>query len=799
MLLPLSWLKEFVELDDVSASTLEQKLIECGFEVEETKNLGAEIENCVCGQITQITKHPDSDHLQICKLNCTEKFGTDIQIVTGAQNVFVGAVVPVALHGATLAGGIKIKSGKLRGQESHGMLCSGEELGIDENFFDGAGVDGILILPKNTPLGKDIKEVVGLNDIVFDVSITPNRPDTESIFGLAREVAAIFGKKVKHPPIFFNAQEADLPLDLQISNSTDCTKYIAQAVKDVRVEQSPVWLRQRLAKCGINAINNIVDITNYVLLELGQPMHAFDYAQIAGNKIVVRSAQDGEKITTLDEKTSVLTPKNLVIANQQEPMALAGVMGGAQSGVTATTTTIVFESAKFMRESVRKTSRALGIASESSHRFEKDVDEFTTSVALNRALNLVEMLKAGTVTTVQKSFQKGAPKNQPIRAQMSKINQILGIDVPQNTALDILTRLGFEIQQINADTFTATAPEFRKDVQGVADLAEEIIRLYGYCHIVPRLLTRTSITNGGLNSAQKIAQKTLQTLTAQGFNEIITYSLTNKKDLDILKLPTEAPERNFIALQNPLSEDLGILKTTLAFSTLNIITKNFKKGIESGRVFEFANVYFPKELPLASLPTEQKTICLGAWGAAENFFTLKGAIQNIADVFGVALKFEKAQKAFLHPNRTAQILCNGAVVGYIGQIGYDIAQNMSVTNQVFLAEINYAELCKHFNTTITYRAISRHPSIKRDLALVVDKSVTSGAVEDLIRQTAKRIESIKLFDVYEGAQLPDGKKSLAFNLQFAAAEEPLSHEEVDAQIKKILNRLSFALGATLRA
>ncbi|MBR2220559.1 MAG: phenylalanine--tRNA ligase subunit beta, partial [Clostridia bacterium] len=460
MLLPLSWLKEFVDIDGITPDELEKGLFESGFEVEEKKYLGAEIENCVVGQIKQITKHPDSDHLQICILDCTEKFGTEIQIVTGAQNVFMGAKVPVALHGACLAGGIKIKNGKLRGVPSNGMLCSGGELGITEDFYPNAGVDGILILPESTPLGADIRKVVGLDDWVFDISITANRPDAESILGIAREVATIFNKKINHPAIFYSAKEnLDFALNLDVQDTENCPKYLANVVQDIKIAPSPVWLRQRLIKCGAGAINNIVDITNYVRIELGQPMHAFDHEKLANHTIIVRAAKQGEVMTALDEKEYALSTKNLVIADANGAVALAGIMGGLESGVQESTKTIVFESAKFMRESVRKTSRALGLASDSSHRFEKGVDEYTTSLAMQRALHLVEALGAGVVTTTQKSFVASGAKNAPIKTTIEKINAILGIDVPAETIESILTRLGFEVDLEKNGNITATAPE----------------------------------------------------------------------------------------------------------------------------------------------------------------------------------------------------------------------------------------------------------------------------------------------------------------------------------------------------
>lgn len=798
MLLPLSWLKEFVDLEGISPEELETRLFESGFEVEEKKYLGEEIERCVVGEITKITKHPDSDHLQVCILNCGKEFGTEIQIVTGAQNVFEGSKVPVALDGSHLHGGVKIKSGKLRGVESNGMLCSGEELGITEDFFPNAGVNGILILPENIAVGQDIKKVVGLDDWVFDISITANRPDSENIFGMAREVSAILNRKIRQPQLIFTAHENfDIELNVKVEDKENCPKYLATVIDNIKVEPSPIWLRQRLIKCGINPISNVVDITNYVLLELGQPMHAFDYDLISGHTLVARPAKDGEKLETLDEKVSTLTAKNLVIADSEKPLALAGIMGGKQSGVSESTKIVALESAKFMRESVRKTSRALGISSDSSHRFEKGVDTFTTSLAMQRALNLFESLGVGRVTTCQKGIEVENENSKEIVTTTEKINSILGIEVPNEVIVDILRRLNFDVKE-NAGNLVVQTPLYRTDIEGVPDLAEEVIRIYGYKHITPKLLTDTHITKGGLNHKQSEELRAKRTLAGLGYHEIVTYSFCGEKDLDLLKLPSDARQRNFVKIQNPLTEDIAIMKTTLVAGTLNIITKNFKKGVESGKLFEIANIYFPKEQPMVNLPQELKTLSLGVWGQGQNFFTLKGEIESFADVFGITLKFERTQKSFLHPYRSANILIDDEVVGFMGQVAYDITENLSVTENTFVAELCFEKLYKHFRANYAYKAVSKHPSISRDLSLLAQSQLTNAEIEEVIYAGSKKVSSVKLFDVYTGESLPEGFKSMTYNLVFESGEEAITHEEVDAQIKKILGRLQHFLGVTMR-
>ena len=799
MKLPISWLKEYVDIEDISIKELEEKLISSGFEVDEIKFVGEEISNCVTGKITSIEKHADSDHLQICKLNCGE-FGEDIQIVTGAQNVFVGAIVPAALHGATLAGGVKIKNGKLRGVASNGMLCSGEELGITEDFYPNAGVDGILILPENTKIGLDIKDVVGLNDYVFDVSITANRPDCQSIIGLAREVCAIFNKKLKNPPVFFVPNEnSDKELSVEVQNQEVCTRYMATLCENVKIEKSPYIMAQRLIKCGINPINNIVDITNYILLELGQPMHAFDLRKLEGNKIVVRDAKQGEKIKTLDEKEFELSPNNLVIADAEKPVALAGVMGGLESGVMDDTTDIVFESAVFKRESVRKTSRGLGQASDSSHRYEKGIDTYTTEIAMKRALNLLEGLKAGKSTNISFDISAEERKTQIISTTYSAINNLLGIEVPNNVIADILERLNFNvISDKQAEELIVEVPPYRTDLDGMADLAEEVIRIYGYEHIVPRLLPTTFITDGGLNYEQKQKSRIKTFLTSLGFNEIITYSFFGEKDLDLFRFPRDAEERRFIRIQNPLTEDVEIMKTILAPSTVNILVKNIKKGNKEVRVFELANVYLPKELPIENFPNERMTLSLGVCGKGEDFYTLKGSVEALATLAGKELKFEKADKPYLHPTRSANIIMDGEVIGVMGQIRYEITEDLTINNEIFVAEIDFEKFTALANFEYVYKNISKYPSIKRDLALVVRDEITTGEVEEIIKQTGKKVSKIELFDIYEGEQVQSNHKSFAYHITFEADENPLTHEEVDSSIKKILYRLNEKLGVVIR-
>jgi len=799
MLVPLSWLKDYVDID-VTIDELEEKLFSSGFEVEEVKYLGEEVQNVVTGKITHIEKHQDSDHLQICILDCGDNYGREIQIVTGAQNVFEGAVVPVALDGSLLPGGIKIKKGKLRGVESNGMLCSGGELGITDDWIDGADVDGILILPETTPVGVDIKEIVGLDDYVLDISITANRPDCQSILGMAREVAVILNKKVKMPDMSYTAKpEAnDDEIKVSVEAFDLCPRYIAHYVKDVKIEKAPLWMRKRLALVGINSINNIVDITNFILMELGQPMHAFDLSTLQDKTICVRRANDKEKITTLDEKEFELSSNNLVICDSQKPVALAGIMGGLNSEIKDDTKDVVFESAKFARDSVRKTSRSLGQTSDSSAKFCKGVDEFTTQCAIKRALHLIEELDCGTVSATGFEQAKQLELTPTvINTTFAKINKVLGIEVPSDVIADILSRLEFEVK-VDGENITAIAPLYREDVFGHEDLAEEVIRIYGYDHIKPQLLKFAKVTNGGLTETQQFELKAKNALRMQGVYETITYSFYSTKDLDMLHFADDAAERNAIRIDNPISENYSIMCTTLVPNMVNTIIRNFRNGNDGGRFFEIANVYKAKQLPLTELPEEQRTLVIGAYGDNEDFFKVKGIIEGIADEFNVVFSYEKGEKPFLHPGITANILLDGEVIGYVGKLSHEVSEELSIIKPVFVAEINYAKLREKFHSTMRYAPISAFPEVTRDFAFVCDEAVTCGEIEDSIRKSCKNVTSIKLFDIFRSAQIGEGKKSMAFNVVISPENKALSDKDVEKMTNKILKDLEFKLGISLR-
>ena len=809
---PFSWLKDYVDID-VSAQELAEKLFSCGFEVEELSYLGEKISRVVVGQVKALTPHPDSDHMQICVVDCGEEYGRDLQIVTGAPNVYVGMKTPCALDGSTVVESNpavleknpdavkKIKKGKLRGVESFGMLCSGEELGINDDFYPGAEVDGLLDLAQDTPIGEDIKKVVGLDDWIFDISITANRPDCQCIYGIAREVAAVLKKPLKAPDFSYTAHTSNAnDVEVEVLAPDLCPRYVGHYVENVKEGVSPAWMRKRLALSGIRSISPIVDITNFVLLEMGQPMHAFDADDLGGRKIVVRRANNGEKITTLDEKEFTLNSENLVICDGNKPVALAGIMGGLNSEIKPTTKNVYFESAKFARDSVRKTSRALGQSSDSSSRFEKGVDAYTNEWGMARALHLIEELQCGTVTDIRRDVCAADLSPRMMTASIAKINALLGITVPNDEIQSILTRLQFK-PQIDGDTLTVEVPGYRDDIDGAPDLAEEIIRMYGYEHIQATFLEKASVTGGGLTDEQKRELHLKNALRVQGFSEAYNYSFYSPKDFDLMKLPEDAAERNAVKILNPISEDLSLMRTFLAPSMLGNAVRNIRRGNDEGRQFEVANVYVPNDTAAGEQPTEKQHVVLGVWGGNNDFFDMKGAIERIAEIFHLTFKYERAEKSYLHPGVSANVILNGECVGYLGELDPAIALSLGLDKKVYLAELDLATLQPVLDDAIRYENLPKFPAVKRDLALIVDETLTCAQIEEVLLHSCKYVTDAKLFDVYRGGQVPEGKKSMAFTLTFTpdtTAEKAFTPENLDNFVKKILGNLKFKLGIELR-
>ncbi|MGN0817838.1 MAG: phenylalanine--tRNA ligase subunit beta, partial [Candidatus Coproplasma sp.] len=747
----------------------------------------------------------EGTHLHVCKVDCG-KHGVK-QICCGADNVKKGIKAPVALPGATvyatakdhvtIEGVMTIKKGKLRGIESEGMLCSGVEIGVNGDMFDGGDYCGLLLLPSDFENGEDIKPLVGLDDYIFDIGVTANRPDCQSILGIAREVAAVLGKPLKEPDYSYTCTHSDEKIEVLNLAPELCPRYIAHYVKNVKIAPSPLWMRKRLALCGLRSINNVVDVTNFVLLEMGQPMHAFDLATLEGREIVVRRANDGEKIVTLDEKEFTLTHDNLVICDGSKPAALAGIMGGLNSEIENTTTELLFEAAKFVRDSVRKTSRSLGQHSDSSSMFEKGVNEYTTERAMERALNLICTLDCGEVTDVHVDVKTEYSHNgaKEMVVSVDKINKLLGICVPAEEMKDILTRLGFGVE-LEGDTMTLQVPPYREDIDLYPDIAEEVIRMYGYDHVEGTFMPTATVTNGGYNDEQKALNSLKGALVQQGLYEISTYSFYSEKDLDMLHIPADAPERSFIKIKNPIGEDLSVMRTTLAPSMLNTIVRNLRRGNMEGKLFEIAKIYIPQSLPLTDFPEERDMLCLGMFGNFD-FFDFKGIIEAVAEKLNAKFSFEPSTRPFLHPGVCAEISCDGEVIGYAGRIDPAIAEELAMERKAFIAELDYEKLAKHAKA-FKYSPLPKFPEATRDLALVADMEVTCGQIESEIYNACKYVTDVKLFDIYAGAQLGAGKKSMAYTVTFTPKDEAITPENCDNYVKKILNNLKYKLNVTLR-
>ncbi len=798
---PFSWLKDYVDIN-VTAEELQEKLFSCGFEVEELIYLGKDVTGVVAGRVLSTEKHPDADRLTVCKVDCG-KYGVK-QICTAATNVYAGAKVPCALDGATVLheGGIqKIKSGKLRGVASEGMFCSGEELGINDDFYEGAEFNGILILDDGAKEGEDIRPIVGIDDYIFDISVTANRPDCQSILGIAREISVVLKTPLKMPDTSYTAAKTDVVIPVEVKEPALCPRYIGHYVKDVKIGKAPQWMRRRLALCGLRSVSDVVDITNFVLLEMGQPMHAFDRNFLRGGKVVVRKAHAGEKIVTLDKKEFTLTPENLLICDGEGGVALAGIMGGLDSEIKDTTKEVFFEAAKFARDSVRKTSRALGQRSDSSARFEKGMDAFTPELAMNRALHLVQLLGCGTPTDYRSDVNAADMTPKLIVTTYEKINALLGIEVPKEEVNAILTRLLFAVHEDKVNgNLVVGVPLWRDDVEGYPDLAEEVIRMYGYEHIAPTFLDKAQVTRGGWNAAQKAELKFKNALKAEGFLEACNYSFYSPKDFDLLRLPADAPERKAVKILNPIGEDLSVMRTVLAPSMLANIVRNVRRGNGEGRLFELANVYLAEELPLNQLPEERKKAVLGLWGEGD-FFDLKGAVEAIAESFDLRLSFVRAEKPFLHPGVTAAVMLGEKEVGWLGELHPSVAEELALEKKAYLAELDYAALAKKFAKDISYRNLPKFPDVKRDLAVVLDEKVSCAEAEECIRRACRAVKRVELFDVFRGAKLGAGKKSMAFRLTFSPdekAEKPISPEQADTFFNKIVSGLKHVLGAELR-
>ena len=764
-----------------------------GSKVEGWEVTGSEISRVVVGRVISMERHTNSDHMWVCKIDVGGE--RELQIVTGAQNVNIGDLVPVALDGSTLPGGKEIRTGKLRGELSEGMLCSLGELGLEQRDFPYAIEDGIFILEEDCLPGDDIREVCGLNDSVVEFEITNNRPDCLSVRGLARESACTF-----HTPLTFaeptvTAGHGDIheKLSVEIKDAELCPRYTARMVKNIKIAPSPKWMRRRLRASGVRPINNIVDITNYVMLEYGQPMHAFDYACLHDGKIIVRRAEEGESLRTLDGNDHALTPGMLVIADPEGPVALAGVMGGANSEITDETTTIVFESANFLGHSIRKTAIALGMRTDASGRFEKGLDLFATVPAVDRACELVEMLGAGEVFDGTIDVLAKEPETTFIELDDKRINALLGTDIPREFMTDTLTSLGFEL---NGNTLTV--PSWRGDCTMLADIAEECARFWGYDKIEATDICGAA-TQGGYSEKTLFVRKLGTACRAMGYTEVMTYSFVSPSSLDKIKVPADSPLRDNYRILNPLGEDTSVMRTTALPSMLGVLSTNLSRRNMEAKLYEMATVY--KKQPGKVLADERTVLTLGAYGGDVDFFALKGAVEALlcaARTPDVRFTADTETAAF-HPGRCAAVWSGDTRLGTLGQIHPDVCATYGLDGATYCAEIDVVLLHDLEGAEPVYTPLPRFPAITRDIAVVCDVSVPVGELTECIRKAEKNVlRGVKLFDVYTGVGIPEGKKSVAFSLTLRSDDGTLTDDHAEEAVRAVLDALRENFGAVIR-
>lgn len=778
----LKWLNEYVDITGISPREFSEAMTMSGSKVEGYENQSDNYKKVVVGKVVKIERHPDADKLVVCQVDIAK--GEPIQIVTGATNLYEGAVIPVALHKSLLPGGKKITKGKLRGVLSNGMMCSLSELELDKADFPDSIEDGILVLNDNLPLGQPIEEALDLNDVVVEFEITSNRPDCMSVRGIAREAHATFDRelKLKDPIIKKETENIDDYLKVFVEAPELCSRFTAKMVKNVKIGKSPKWMRERLKSAGVRPINNIVDITNYIMLEYGQPMHAYDYNFLRGGEIHVHTAQDGEKFITLDEQERILDSSMLVIADKEGAIGLAGVMGGFNSEIKDDTTTVVFEAATFKGSNVRVTAKKVGMRTDASSRFEKGLDSHTPLQAVTRACELVELLGCGEVVGGTADCYPTIKEKRILPLDVARINALLGTDISRENMNRYLEALDFEIQGENV-----VVPTNRDDVEGTADLAEEVARIYGYNNIATTQVKVPS--EAKLTPEQKFERLLHTTLTASGLNEIITYSFYSPKEFDKLNLPENHPLRNAVKISNPLGENTSLMRTTAIPSMLNSLAYNYNNRNMEAALYEVATEYIPTEEPL---PDENKKLIVGMYGPEIDFFDLKGVLETLLESCGVQnpLVIKDPKIALYHPGRSARIQLRDDFAGSLGQVHPNVLSNFEIEMPVYLLELDFKILYKHAKLNKNYTPLPKFPASERDLALICNKETPVADIEETIKTSAgSQLESLSLFDVYEGGQIKEGKKSVAYNLVFRSNKETLTDEVVDKAVKKVLEAL----------
>ena len=787
MKLPLSWLKDYMNTDDIDNATYTHMLTMSGSMVEGIENPAEEIKNVVVGKILKIEKHPDADKLVVCQVDIGE--GESVQIVTGAKNVFEGAFVPVAKHKSSLPGGVKITKGKLRGVLSCGMMCSVNELGISDE-----PADGILILSDDVTPGADITEVLGLDESVAEFEITSNRPDCMSIIGLARESAATFNRGFKIPEVKATGNNEDVNdyASAEIAAPELCSRFIGRVIKNVKIAPSPEWMQKRLKACGIRAINNVVDITNYIMLEYGQPMHAYDLDHVEGHKIIVRRAEEGELLETLDDQPRMLQNSMIAIGDEKRAIGVAGVMGGANSEVCDTTVTVMFESACFNAVAVRRGAKALGMRTDASALFEKGLDPENCLPAIQRACELMEQLGAGEVVGGMIDIYPVKKEQTVLPFEPDKMNRFLGLEVSAAEMKEILARLEFEVKDDKV-----YVPTFRGDIESMADIAEEVARIYGYDKI-PTTMMKGCVTVGGKSKKQHLEDVIRDSLTAVGLYEVTTYSFIDPKENDMILMPQEDDRRNMVRISNPLGEENSVMRTDMLSSVLKVLRTNFSRRNAEAGIFEIGSVYIPKEEQV--LPDENQIVAVGMYGGCD-FYDIKGKVENmLADLNINDYEFITCKdNPSFHPGRCAHIYACGKFLGIIGQIHPKVAANFKIGVETYCALLDFNVLLSGYTTDRQYKALPKFPATSRDIAVILDKNINVGEVIKIIESNRNGIlESYSLFDVYEGEQVGDGKKSVAYSLLFRAEDRTLTDKEVNEVMDKILSGLKEKLNAELR-
>lgn len=808
MLASLEWLKQYVDIN-ISTDELVDKITRVGLEVETVTNLGEGLEGVLTGKVTHIERHPNSDHLWICQMDYGQGI---VQILTGAQNVHQDDMVPVAVVGSRLPNGMKLKKAKMRGLDSFGMLCSAEELGIDSKLLLPEQRNGIFILPPDTPIGVDIKEVLGLNDTVIDIDLTANRADCFSIIGLAREIAAVTGCELKMPALEVKEAAGGNAADMaaiKIEAADLCKRFAVRVLKNIKIGPSPDWMQKRLRACGVRPISNVVDVTNYVMLELGQPMHAYDYDKVADHTLVVRRAANGEKLVTLDEQERILDDSMITIADTKHAVGLGGVMGGLETEVTDATVNVMLEAATFNGPSIRRTSRSLGLRSEASGRFERGVDTVLTHNALNRAANLLEAM--GACETVAGIVEAYPEPVQPtvINVAPEAINNRIGITISKEEMIATLTSLQFAVAE-EGENLLVTVPSWRSDVTCDADISEEIARIHGLDHIESHLPV-LGVTQGRQFVIEDVKDSIQDYMAGVGMSEVMTYSFINPSAFDKLQLPADDSRRQAIELLNPITDEFKVMRTTMASSLLNAAAYNLARQQAKAAVFEVGRIYLPKQLPLKEFPEERSMLCAVISGKCNDlswctcrdnvdFYDIKGVAEGLlAKLQFNDYKLVHYAVPYLHPGKSCAIEHDGKIIGWFGEVHPLVQEAFGLAQEAYLLELEVAPLVEAATAVPQYQHLPKYPSMSRDIAVVVPAEVTNAELEQVIRKHAgKLLQDVRVFDIYTGKQVAEGCKSMAFNLTYQAADRTLTDAEVDESMKKVIAEVGEAYKAKLR-